>query len=142
MLPLTEVARRCGAHIDTMRILAGDGLLPGAVRVQGGDVFVREDLAPDRDGLLALLGDRYLERLNRAHDAYATLRDEIDGLGCEIDQVLENPLSPLGERLMGLRGGFVDPRNRPALLSGLHQLEQAAWEVRLYSAALRREALR
>ena len=105
-------------------------------------MFVREDLVPDRDGLLALLGDRYLERLTRAHASYAAMRDEIDGLGREIEQVLEDPLSPLGERLMGLRGGFVDARNRPSLLSGLHRLEKAAWDVRLYSAALRRETSR
>lgn len=136
-LKLSEVSRRSGIDVDTLRRLIEDGQLPGVVRGSGGHVYVREDYVPEWADLVEVLERQLAEHLRRAQAAFARVRTELEAVGNDLQMAAEDPSLPLGDDLTAFRA-YSHQSERTTLLSAMQRLEETVWRVRTYNEALRR----
>lgn len=136
-LKLSEVSKRSGIDVDTLRHLIDDGLLPGVVRGPGGHAYVREDYVPEWADLVEVLERQMVEHLRRAQAAFARVRAELEAVGNDIELALEHPSDRLGDDLIAFKA-YSNRADQTTLLSAMHRLEEAVWRVRTYNDALRK----
>lgn len=136
-LKLSEVSRRSGIDVDTLRRLIEDEQLPGVVRGPGGHVYVREDYVPEWADLVEVLERQLAESLRRAQSAFGRVRSELEAVGNDLAMAVEDPSLPLGDDLTAFRA-YSHQADRTTLLSAMQRLEETVWRVRTYNEALRR----
>jgi DNA-binding transcriptional MerR regulator len=135
-LKLSEVARRCGVDASLLRTLAEDGLLSGIVRSSNGHVYMRDDAVPTWHQLHDIVETALVRHAQAAQSALARVRVEVEAVDNDLQMLLDDPGSELGDDLISLRT-YPDAREKTSLTSALGRLERASWRVRIYSDALR-----
>lgn len=136
-LKLSEAARLCGVEASLLRTLAEDGLISGTVRSSNGHIYIREDAVPTWQQLDGAVEKALIAHAKAAQAALHRVSMEIEAVGNDLEMLLDDPASELGDDLVSLRT-YPDAREKTSLTSALGRLERKTWRVRIYSDALRR----
>jgi len=137
-LKLSEVAKPCGASVEVLRGLVEDGQLAGAVRSPNGHVYLRADAVPTWQEIVGLLENRLTHHIRRAQSALVRVRVEVEAVGNDLAEAIENPYEPLGDDLLAFGSFGGGGREESTLASALFRMERELWDVRLYGDALRK----
>lgn len=135
-LKLSEVSKRCGVDVDTLKLLIDDKQLPGVVRGPAGHAYLREDYVPEWSDLVEVLERQLTVHLRRAQAAFARVRTELEAVGNDLAMAMENPHLELGTDITAFRA-FSNRPERTTLLTAMVRLEEEVWRVRTYNEALR-----
>ena len=136
-LKLSEVAKLCGVSIEVLRRLIDDEALDGAVRSNGGHVYLREDAVPTWQQVVDILETQFAVHTREAQAVLQCVQVEIEAVTNDLAEALENPHDRLGDDLMAFRSYSGGGSGQSTLSSALFRMEQAVWDVRLYSDAIR-----
>ena len=136
-LKLSEVSKLCGIDVETLRTLILDEKLQGVVRSTNGAVYLRPDSVPTYQDLMVILEEQFAHHLRRAQAAHRRVVTEVEAVGNDIELAIENPYDQLGDDLVTFRH-YSTGRDQTTLMNALTRLEQAVWDVRTYSDALRK----
>lgn len=136
LLNLSEVTRRNGVSVDTLRLLVENRLLPGVERGPRGHVKVRADQVPTYANVVGLLTRQLEGWLLKAQAQMRRVYVEMEAVNNDLQLALEDPLADLGHDLSSLRVISRDP-HASTLTSALTRLEMITWDIRRYQDALR-----
>lgn len=98
-LKLSEVAKRCGIDVDTLRALILDDQIHGVVRATNGHVYLHPDAVPTYQDVVAILETQLAHHLQRARAAHRRVTTEVEAVGNDIQMAIENPYDQLGDDL-------------------------------------------
>ena len=138
LLKLSDASRRCSISVDTLRMLAVDGLLPQAVRGRAGNYYLPHDNLPTWRGVVDVLRAQLLKHLKAAASAVARVERETEAVRYDIAAAVEDPEAPLGTDLEAMPFGS---RAEHPMVGALSQLQMLSLEAKRYHVALR-EALK
>ena len=136
-LKRSEVARLCGVNTEVLRRLAEDEVLPGAVRANGGHVYLRADAVPTWQEVRDVLEAQFARHVREAQVALERVRVETEAVANDLAEAQEHPGDLLGDELEGFHAMSTAEGSQTTLRSALAHLEYAVLGVRLYNRALR-----
>ncbi len=122
-LKLSEVSRRSGIDVATLRQLVDDNLLPGVVRGSSGHVYVREDYVPSWSDLVEVIERQQQVHLRRAQSAFDRVRTELEAVSNDLQMAAENPYLELGDDLTAFQA-YSNRSDRTTLLRAVKRLEE------------------
>lgn len=136
LMKLSEVRSRTGIAVESLRLLIEDHVLVrGVERARSGHVYIRSDQLPSYEQLVEMLQLQLVRHLQRAGDQLKRVEVEIEAVRNDVALALEDPRAPLGHDLLAFQGLFME-QPRSSLTSALKRLQEAAWDIGRYQAAL------